>query len=123
MEALRRIIGCAFRASKFSESGGCLVYGILLIGQATPVATIYDEDCKRESCTESVATKYKQIRWVDRTVTKDKLGDASDVHGQGAEEVVVGADADQALRRDSSLKSAQNEDSRSVRDQEPNEPK
>ena len=57
MEALRRIVGCAFCAPKLTKGGGRLVYGVLLVRQAAPMATIDDEDREGERCKKSVLTK------------------------------------------------------------------
>jgi len=56
MEALRRIVGCAFRATELTEGGSRLVYGVLLVRQAAPMATIDDEDREGKRCKKLVPT-------------------------------------------------------------------
>ena len=58
-----------------------------------------------------------------RTVTKDEFRNASNVHGNAAEKVVVAAQADQGLRGHSALKSAEAENSRCVGDEETDQTK
>lgn len=81
MKALRRIVGCTIRSSEFTEGGGGLVYWVLLVCEAAPMAAIDDENRKGKSCKKSVtAEEYEKIL-ANRTVAENELGDASDVHG------------------------------------------
>jgi len=52
------------------------------------------------------------------TVTKNKFGDTGKVHGNGTEEVIVCAKADERGRSDGTLETAENEDGRGVGNQE-----
>lgn len=55
------------------------------------------------------------------TITEDEFCDASKVHGNAPEEIVVSAQANETLRRDCTLEAAENENSRCVRDEKTNQ--
>jgi hypothetical protein len=55
------------------------------------------------------------------TVAQNELHDTGDVHREGAEEVVIPTDADQACWSDGSLKTTENENSGCVWYQEANQ--
>jgi len=55
---------------------------------------------------------------VGRTVSEDELGDTGEVHGDGAEEVVVAGEAGEGVGRDGALELAEGEDGGGVWDEE-----
>jgi hypothetical protein len=57
------------------------------------------------------------------TVTKDELSDTSNVHSNRAKEILVATQANKALWRDSTLEATQDEDGRSIWDQEADQTK
>lgn len=75
------------------------------IGKAVTDVLAYDREQRRESI----------------TVSEDEFADTSNVHGDGAKEVVVTIETDKTGWWDGSLKAAEDKDCGRVRDQETDE--
>lgn len=103
VESLRRVVCCSCGSSKLREAGQLVVERVLVVGQGSPVAAVDDEDGKGES------------------VSEDELGHTSDIHGNGAEEVVVGVKTDERSWCHSSLEAAENENGGCVGNEESQE--
>jgi len=103
VEALGGVVGCSEGAARGGEGGRCRVQRVLVVGETAPVAAVDDEDGEGEG------------------VAENELGDSGDVHGDGAEEVVVAVKATYRGDWRGSLKATQAEDGRGVWDQEAEE--
>ena len=98
VEPLRRVVCSSGETT--TEGGRNVVDWVLRVGQTAPVAAVDDEDGKRKG------------------VSKDELGDTSNVHCDGTEEIVVTAESSKRSRGNSSLETAETENGGCVWNQE-----
>jgi len=121
VETLRRVVRSTVGSTKFfRESGDSWVPGVLVVRETTPVASVDDKHSARESYQRSAYVS--NIKPEDiLTVTENEFGNTSQVHANGTEEIVVGAESDKRGRSYSTLETAKNENGRGVRNQETQE--